>query len=88
METGHDILFFWVARIIMLGVQLTGQLPFNDILLHGIICDPQGKKMSKSLGNVVAPGDVICGISLEVGYRHDLFVLLQLIPTIKIWFDN
>lgn len=58
--------------MVMLGVQLTGQLPFSDILLHGIICDAQGRKMSKSLGNVVAPGDVINGINLEVGYRSDL----------------
>ncbi|PNF20540.1 hypothetical protein B7P43_G05243 [Cryptotermes secundus] len=65
METGHDILFFWVARMVMLGAQLTGQLPFKNILLHGIICDSQGRKMSKSLGNVVFPEDIISGISLE-----------------------
>lgn len=66
METGHDILFFWVARMVMLGTQLTGRLPFNKILLHGIICDSNGRKMSKSLGNVVAPEDVIKGTSLKV----------------------
>lgn len=76
METGHDILFFWVTRMIMLGVQLTGKLPFNEILLHGLVCDAQGRKMSKSLGNVVAPGDVINGISLEVGEAR--FILTQL----------
>ncbi|XP_021915819.1 valine--tRNA ligase-like isoform X2 [Zootermopsis nevadensis] len=65
METGHDIVFFWVARMVMLGTQLTGQLPFKNILLHGIICDAQGRKMSKSLGNVVFPEDIIAGISLE-----------------------
>ncbi|XP_069701064.1 valine--tRNA ligase-like isoform X2 [Periplaneta americana] len=65
METGHDILFFWVARMVMLGTQLTGQLPFKNILLHGIICDAQGRKMSKSLGNVIYPEDIITGISLE-----------------------
>ncbi|XP_050301652.1 valine--tRNA ligase-like isoform X2 [Anthonomus grandis grandis] len=65
METGHDILFFWVARMVMLGSHLTGQLPFKKILLHGIICDSHGRKMSKSLGNVVAPEDVIKGTTLE-----------------------
>ncbi|XP_057657718.1 probable valine--tRNA ligase, cytoplasmic isoform X2 [Diorhabda carinulata] len=65
METGHDILFFWVARMVMLGIQLTDRLPFDKIFLHGIICDFYGRKMSKSLGNVVAPEDVIDGISLE-----------------------
>lgn len=53
----------------MLGEQLTGQLPFDKILLHGIICDAQGRKMSKSVGNVVGPEDVINGITLEVGFE-------------------
>lgn len=66
METGHDILFFWVARMVMLGRELTQQLPFPKIVLHGIICDAHGRKMSKSLGNVVAPEDVINGINLKV----------------------
>ncbi|XP_058840167.1 valine--tRNA ligase [Topomyia yanbarensis] len=65
METGHDIMFFWVARMVMLGQQLTGQLPFKKILLHGIICDEYGRKMSKSLGNVIKPEHVINGITLE-----------------------
>ncbi|CAH1133104.1 unnamed protein product [Ceutorhynchus assimilis] len=65
METGHDILFFWVARMVMLGKKLTGQLPFDEVLLHGIICDVRGRKMSKSLGNVIAPEEVIDGSSLE-----------------------
>uniref|UniRef100_A0A1B6ERU2 valine--tRNA ligase n=1 Tax=Cuerna arida TaxID=1464854 RepID=A0A1B6ERU2_9HEMI len=65
METGHDILFFWVARMVMLGEELTGKLPFKKISLHGIICDAQGRKMSKSLGNVINPEDVICGITLK-----------------------
>lgn len=66
METGHDILFFWVARMVMLGTLLTGQLPFSKILLHGIVCDAHGRKMSKSVGNVVAPEDIIDGRTLEV----------------------
>ncbi|XP_062542934.1 valine--tRNA ligase [Armigeres subalbatus] len=65
METGHDILFFWVARMVMLGQELTGQLPFGKILLHGIICDESGRKMSKSLGNVIKPEQVIEGTSLD-----------------------
>ncbi|XP_049545988.1 valine--tRNA ligase [Anopheles darlingi] len=65
METGHDILFFWVARMVMLGQELTGTLPFRKILLHGIICDEQGRKMSKSLGNVIKPEHVVNGITLE-----------------------
>uniref|UniRef100_A0A182QJU0 Valine--tRNA ligase n=1 Tax=Anopheles farauti TaxID=69004 RepID=A0A182QJU0_9DIPT len=65
METGHDILFFWVARMVMLGQKLTGELPFGKILLHGIICDESGRKMSKSLGNVIKPDHVIRGRSLE-----------------------
>uniref|UniRef100_A0A182WBP2 valine--tRNA ligase n=1 Tax=Anopheles minimus TaxID=112268 RepID=A0A182WBP2_9DIPT len=65
METGHDILFFWVARMVMLGQELTGQLPFGKILLHGIICDEFGRKMSKSLGNVIKPEHVIQGITLD-----------------------
>lgn len=73
METGNDILFFWVARMVMLGREVTGQLPFKKILLHGIICDSQGRKMSKSLGNVISPEDVIEGISLEVGDTFKTF---------------
>lgn len=66
METGHDILFFWVSRMVMLGTQLTGKLPFNKVLLHGIVCDANGRKMSKSLGNVIAPEQVINGATLQV----------------------
>lgn len=65
METGHDILFFWVARMVMLGIALTDKLPFHEATLHGIICDAQGRKMSKSLGNVIDPMHVIRGVTLE-----------------------
>ncbi|KAJ8674009.1 hypothetical protein QAD02_005271 [Eretmocerus hayati] len=65
METGHDILFFWVARMVMLGIELTGTLPFKDVLLHGVLCDAHGSKMSKSRGNVIFPENVINGISLD-----------------------
>ncbi|EFA00421.1 valine--tRNA ligase [Tribolium castaneum] len=80
METGHDILFFWVARMVMLGKQLTGRLPFERVLLHGIIRDAHGRKMSKSLGNVILPEEVICGTTsekLEEGSRlsHEAGIL-------------
>ncbi|UYV69234.1 VARS [Cordylochernes scorpioides] len=65
LETGHDILFFWVARMVMLGLTLMGKLPFSQVLLHSIVRDAHGRKMSKSLGNVIDPLDVIRGISLE-----------------------
>uniref|UniRef100_A0A673LR73 Valine--tRNA ligase n=1 Tax=Sinocyclocheilus rhinocerous TaxID=307959 RepID=A0A673LR73_9TELE len=65
LETGHDILFFWVARMVMMGLKLTGKLPFKEVYLHAVVRDTHGRKMSKSLGNVIDPLDVITGISLE-----------------------
>ena len=65
LETGSDILFFWVARMVMLSYELIGTKPFNTILLHGIVRDAHGKKMSKSLGNVIDPIFVIDGASQE-----------------------
>ncbi|KAM8952751.1 valine--tRNA ligase [Pelodytes ibericus] len=70
LETGHDILFFWVARMVMLGLTLTGKLPFKEVYLHAVVRDAHGRKMSKSLGNVIDPLDVISGITLEGLYAQ------------------
>ncbi|VDM97144.1 unnamed protein product [Thelazia callipaeda] len=64
LETGHDILFFWVARMVFMAQELTGMLPFREVYLHAMIRDAHGRKMSKSLGNVIDPLNVIHGISL------------------------
>ncbi|KAF2351193.1 Methionyl/Valyl/Leucyl/Isoleucyl-tRNA synthetase anticodon-binding [Trinorchestia longiramus] len=65
LETGHDILFFWVARMVFFGRKLIGKLPFKQVYLHAMVRDAHGRKMSKSLGNVIDPMDVINGITLE-----------------------
>jgi valyl-tRNA synthetase len=65
METGYDILFFWVARMMMMGLHFTGQVPFRRVLLSGLVTDERGEKMSKLKGNVVDPLDVINGATLE-----------------------
>jgi len=65
LETGLDILFFWVARMVMMGLELTDILPFNTVYLHAMVRDKEGRKMSKSLGNVIDPLEVIQGCTLN-----------------------
>ena len=59
LVTGYDIIFFWVARMIFSGIEHTGKVPFHDVLIHGIVRDEQGRKMSKSLGNGIDPLEVV-----------------------------
>ena len=65
LETGHDILFFWVARMVMFSLSLCDKLPFKEVYLHAMVRDAHGRKMSKSLGNVIDPRDVINGVTLK-----------------------
>ncbi len=65
METGYDILFFWVARMMMMGLHFLGEVPFRRVLLHGMVCDETGAKMSKVKGNVIDPLHLVHGATLE-----------------------
>ena len=81
LVTGFDIIFFWVARMVMMGIKFLDKVPFKTIYIHGLVRDSEGKKMSKSVGNVIDPIDIIDGIELEALINKRISNLVQ--PKLK-----